>query len=184
MSRPRPQTLKRAKASKKPSPPDFAKQLRIAITAVLLFGIVGALVVSWEHLFPIPPARLVMLYRTHGCRCAFTLADTLEAQGFVVRLYEYETLKYVRGSLHTPANLHGCHVGAYLGYFLEGHIAPEALRKLAQQQPAALGLATEDSVRSKRAHISVAIEEQLPVLLIERDGRLRTWFEPSDPPQG
>lgn len=184
MSRPRTKSLKRPKASTKTSPPNFAKQLRIAIVAVLLVGIVGAVVVSWERLFPIPPARLVKLYRTHGCRCAFAFADTLEAQGFVVRLYEYETLEYVRRSLHTPASLHGCHVGAYLDYFLEGHIAPDALRKLAQQQPSALGLATEDSVHSKRVHVSTALEEQRPVLLIERDGRLRTWFEAPNSPQG
>ena len=184
MSHPRPKSPRRVKAATKPAPPNFAKQLRIAIVAVLLVGIVGALLVSWEQLFPIPPARLVKLYRTHGCRCAFAFADTLKAQGFVVRLYEYETLEYVRRSLHTPANLHGCHVGAYLDYFLEGHIAPDALRKLAQQQPSALGLATEDSVHSKRVPVSIAHEEQRPVLLIERDGRLRTWFEPSKSPQG
>lgn len=186
MSHPRSQHRQHTRAPAKASKSSLKKQLLIVVAVALAFGAVSMVLLSWEHLFPIPPERLVKIYRTHGCRCAFAFADSLRAEGFVVRLYEYETLKYVRISLHTPANLHGCHVAAYLGYFLEGHIAPLALRKLAQQQPPALGLATEDSVDTKREHLSrsIAREEQSRVLLVERDGRARTWFEPPDDPNG
>lgn len=153
--------------------------------AVTLFaGAVTAVLAGWDRLFPIPPERLVKIYRTHGCRCAFNLAASLKTEGFVVRLYEYETLEHVRGSLHTPANLHGCHVGEFLGYFLEGHMAPAAVRKLAQQQPQALGIATEGSVDPKRGHVSIAQDERSRVFLVERDGRARPWFEPPDGPKG
>lgn len=188
MSRPLPQPPRRTKSSAKISQPQpsLAKQLRIVLAAALLAGVVVVVLGAWEHLFPTPPERLVKIYRTHGCTCAFVFADALEAEGFIVRMYEYETLEYVRGSLHTPANLHGCHVGEFLGYFLEGHLAPPAVRKLAQQQPPALGLATEDSVDTKREHLSrsIAREEKSRVLLVERDGRARTWFEPPDDPNG
>lgn len=183
MSKPRPRRSHTKAAAKLPQP-NLAKQLRIVLAATLLVGVVGAVLVTWEQLFPIPPEQLVKIYRTHGCRCAFTLADALEAEGFVVRLYEYETLKYVRGSLHTPSNLRGCHVGEYLGYFLEGHVAPAALRKIAQQHPSALGLATEGSVDTKSGHVSIAQEGRSRVLLVERNGRARTWFEPSSGPKG
>lgn len=154
------------------------------LAAVLAAGVFGAVLVSWEQLFPIPPARLVKIYRTHGCRCAFALADSLKAEGFIVQLREYETLQYVRQSLHTPSNLRGCHVGEFLGYFLEGHVAPPALRQLAQQQPRALGLATEGSVDHTSIHVSIANDERSRVLLVELDGRARTWFDPTKGPKG
>lgn len=184
MSRPCPKSLRHSKASTTTSQPRLAKQLRIVLAAALSVGVFGAVLVSWEQLFPVPPERLVKIYRTHGCRCAFAWADSLKAEGFVVRLYEYETLQYVRGSLHTPANLRGCHVGAYLGYFLEGHVAPLALHQLAQQQPSALGLATEGSVDDKSVHVSIARDEKSRVLLVQRDGRAQTWFEPPGGPNG
>lgn len=188
MSRPRPQPSRRTKLSAKTwqPQPSLAKQLRIVVAAALLAGVVVVVLGAWDRLFPTPPERLVKIYRTHGCTCAFVFADALEAEGFIVRMYEYGTLEYVRGSLHTPANFHGCHVGEFLGYFLEGHLAPPAVRKLAQQQPSALGLATEDSVDTKSAHVSrsIAREEQSRVLLVERDGRARTWFEPPNGPNG
>lgn len=184
MSRPRRQHLPYTRASAKAQQPNLARQLRIVFAATLLVGAVGAVVVSWEQLFPVPPERLVKIYRTHGCRCAFNLADSLKAEGFIVRLYEYETLQYVRGTLHTPSNLRGCHVGEFLGYFLEGHVAPLALPKLAQQHPSALGLVTESSVDAKSVHGSIARDEKGRVLLVERDGRTRTWFKPTDGPNG
>jgi hypothetical protein len=150
----------------------------------LFAGAVTAVLVSWDQLFPVPPERLVKIYRTHGCRCVFNLANSLKAEGFVVRVYEYGTLEYVRGSLHTPSNLHGCHVGEFLDYFLEGHVAPAAVRKLAQQQPPALGIATEGSVDTKSGHVTIEQDENSRVWLVEQDGRTRPWFEPPSGPKG
>lgn len=180
MSKPRSKSS-RTKASAKAPPRNLAKELRLVVAVALLVGLIAAGLLLWEQLFPIPPEQLVKIYRTHGCGCAFNLADSLEAQGFVVRLYEYETLQHVRRSLHTPSTMHGCHVGEYLDYFLEGHVAPAALTKLAQQHPAALGVVTETTVDRKHGHVTIAQEETSPVLLVEGDGRTRTWIEPDIP---
>lgn len=182
MSKPRP-TSRRTNADAKTQPPDLAKQLRIVLAAALFAGAVTAVLVGWEHLFPTPPERLVKIYRTHGCRCAFNLADSLKSEGFVVRLYEHDTLEHVRGTLRTPANLRGCHVGEFLGYFLEGHVAPAAVRKLAQREPVALGLATERSVDTESGHVAIERDENSRVMLVEQDGRVRLWFEPPSGPK-
>ena len=182
MSHLRPQPSRHAKASTRTPRPNAAKQLRLVVAAVLSVGVFAALLVSWEQLFPTPPPeRLIKIYRTHGCRCAFALADSLKADGFVVRLHEYETLQYVRHSLHTPSNLRGCHVGEFLGYFLESHVAPSALRQLAQQRPRALGLATEGSVDHTSTHVSIANDARSPALRVLLDGQARTWFDPAEP---
>ena len=183
MSHPRPQSSRHATASTRTRRPNPTNQLRLVSAALLSVGVFGALLVSWEQLLPTPPERLIKIYRIHGCRCAFALADSLKADGFVVRLHEYETLQYVRHSLHTPLNLRGCHVGEFLGYFLEGHIAPPALRQLAQQRPRALGLATEGSVDRTGPHVSIANDERSRVLLVQLDGQARTWFYPAERPK-
>lgn len=163
--------------------PSLKRQLLIVFAAAFATGGFAVLLGVWEQL-SVPPERLVNIYRKHGCRCAFELADSLKAEGFVVRLHEYETLEYVRGSLHTPANLRGCHVGEYLGYFLEGHVASAALIKLAQQQPVALGIVTETNLDHDNGHVTIAREERSRVVLVEADGRTRMWIEPNGAPHG
>lgn len=184
MSRPRSKHRPLPVASARRGRASFGRQLRIVIAATLLFGAIGAIVVNWEHLFPVDAERSVTVYRTHGCRCALTWADSLKAEGFVVRMFEYETLQYVRHSLHTPATLHGCHVASYLDYFVEGHVSPAALRELAAQRPTGLGLTTEASMLSKDAHLSIERDESSRVLFIAQDGHTVHWFRPTHNPNG
>mgnify|MGYP001143823547 CR=1 FL=1 len=172
-SHPPPGTKRSAKAPQW----SLAKQLRLVLAVSVLVAAIAAIMIGWEQLSPIPPERLVKVYRTHGCRCAFAWAKSLESEGFVVRVFEYETLAYVRTSLHTPSALRGCHVGAYLGYFIEGHVSPDALRRLAAQHPLALGLATQEAANGENTHVSIARDASSGVLLVKRDGRAYPWLE-------
>jgi len=154
------------------------KQLGIVVAIALLGAAITAAVVSVEHRFAPAPERQVTIYRTHGCKCAFTFARSLQAAGFDVRIVEYQTLKTVRASLRTPASLRGCHVGEYLDYFLEGHVSPAALPVLAMQRPTGLGLATESSAKAGASHVSIALDERSTVMLIGPNGEAQPWFEP------
>ena len=126
--------------------------------------------------------RVVTVHRLHGCTCVFSWIDSLEAAGFTVRVVEHGSLATIRSTMQTPTNLHGCHVGSYLNYFVEGHVIPEALRSLASQHPIALGVTTATSVDAARIHTSVAEEEHSAVLLVEPSGLIVPWFEPPAPP--
>jgi len=95
----------------------------------------------WDSPAAVPAARLIHVYRTHGCQCVFGWVKSLEADGFVVRLFEYETLQYVRARHHAPEDLRSCHFGTYLGYFVEGHISGSTLHWLAQRHPQGRGVA-------------------------------------------
>jgi hypothetical protein len=144
-------TKKAAKASR----PTLAKQLRIVIVVALLAATTGGVLIVWDFLpFAVPPVRLIHVYRTHGCRCVFAWAKTLEAEGFVVRLYEYETLQYVRASLGMPEDLRSCHVGKYLGYFVEGHISSATLHWLEQRHPQGRGVAVKGTGGAQVLHAS------------------------------
>jgi len=117
------------------------KALRVALLLAGVVAAAGVGVFFWEAAFSVAPERLVTVYRVHGCSCVFSWARQLEERGFVVKLFEFETLEYVRTSLHTPEGLNGCHLGRYLGYFVEGHVDPDLLMRLAESKPAGLGVA-------------------------------------------
>ncbi|WP_083844668.1 DUF411 domain-containing protein [Hydrocarboniphaga effusa] len=120
--------------------------------------------------------RQVTIYRTHGCRCAFTWARQLESQGYVVTMYEPETLKTIRGALKTPPSLRGCHVGRYMEYFVEGHVPAEALDLLARQHPAGLGVAVDSTAAQHEPLSSSHLGEKPGVILYDQNGNARIWW--------
>lgn len=155
---------------------NLSKGLCWVFAAAVLAALVGGGLTYWDRLFGVGPAQLVEVYRTHGCRCVFGWKRALEDQGFVVRVREYETLRYVRRSLHTPENLHGCHVGSYEGYFIEGHVSPAALKQLLKEQPAALGVATQSATTMDAQHLNTVIDDGGRALLIDDRGQPHAWF--------
>lgn len=127
------------------------RQLVLGFTIALCCAAIAGGMSWWDSLHSVPAEDFVRVYRVHGCRCAFTWAHTLEENGFTVRIVELETLRDIRRQLATPKELQGCHKGQYLTYFIEGHVAPKALRKLAAEQSGARGIATVPVVDSERA---------------------------------
>ena len=153
--------------------------MRLLAIVVAPFAAVVALTVIKEKSLWTPAEQFVTVYRIHGCRCAFAWAKSLERDGFVVQLREFGSLKSIRRTLQTPLRFKGCHVAAYLGYFVEGHVNPAALRQLAQRRPLALGVVTETSATPTSQHVDFASEERSRVLLVEPDGKTELWFQPS-----
>jgi len=154
------------------------KQLVFVLAAALAGAAIIVAIVKLEQALAPPPEQVVTIYRTHGCKCAFTFVDSLEAAGFEVHVVELQSLTGVRASLGTPASLNGCHVGAYLDYFLEGHVAPAAVSALAIQRPEGLGAATESSSHADGSAVSIAADERSLVMLVGSNGETQPWFQP------
>ncbi len=158
------------------------RQLFIGMGVAILFAATAGGLSWWDAWHEVPAEKLVAVYRVHGCRCAFTWARTLEASGFTVRLHEWETLRDIRMQLGTPKGLNGCHVARYLNYFVEGHVDPAALTKLAAERPVARGISTEPI--DERNHAGqLPHGESGPALLFDREGRTQLWFTTAAAPK-
>jgi hypothetical protein len=154
------------------------KQLWIVAGLALLGGGVVGTVSVLETRSSTSPQNIVV-YRLHGCSCAFPWIDSLQAAGLTVHVVERRSLAADRAILQTPPNLHGCHVATYLNYFVEGHVAPAALRLLADKHPTGIGITTAESAGAEPIHTSVAEEEHSLVLLVEPSGLTVPWFQPA-----
>lgn len=139
----------------------------VAIVGVIV--VVGAL--WWDETHQIPKHKLVNVYFVHECPCASEWVKELTSNGFIVREFEPESLRPIRHVLHTPTTLHGCHVGEFMGYFVEGHVAPELLRRLAAERPAMLGIASGDVMQEPSEESPVS---ELPQL-IDQHGEFHPW---------
>lgn len=157
--------------------PSLRKQLGIVAAVAFAGAAVAGLIVAWEAVFSPPPERLVKIYRVHGCTCAFTFADALRGAGYSVQVVELKNLSGPRGTLHSPPDLTGCHVGVYLNYFLEGHVSPAVLAELAATRPDADGVATQASALAE-TDVSIERDEHSLVFLVEEGGGRQAWFQP------
>lgn len=125
------------------------KEVKRIVWGAVIVAVVATITLLWPSFFSDRPEHVVVVYWTHHCACAEPWIKSLREAGYKVRDFEQYDLQNVRTTLHTP--MHGCHLGSYLGYFLEGHVPPSALKALEQRRPEASGLgflrrsaATED----------------------------------------
>jgi hypothetical protein len=153
----------------------ISKTVKVWVVLALACSVLAGILTQWPRWFPIDPMRQVTIYRTHGCRCAFVWAQELESKGYVVTMYEPETLKTIRGALKTPPSLRGCHVGRYMEYFVEGHVPAEALGLLARQHPAGLGVAA-DSTAARHEPLSSPPGGKPGVTLYDKNGIAHLWW--------
>lgn len=165
-----------AQAPVKAAPPwrRLPTKLKILLLIPLLGGTVAGITTGWEQFFPVPADQLVRVYRTHGCRCAFPWVKMLESEGYVVRMYEAESLRVARTALHTPENLRGCHVAEFMGYFIEGHVPVSAIRRLGAEHPLVRGIAVQSSATESGDSV-ISQAENNPVLLFDQKGMWRIW---------
>lgn len=155
------------------------REVRIIAGVAATFALVAAVILLSDRSLWIAPERLVTIYRVHGCTCAFQWRHGLEQGGFTVVMHEIDSLRAIRQRLRTPPGARGCHVAEFLGYFVEGHVDPAALRELSRRHPAALGLSTEASTKPASQHVDLASEARSQVLLIKPNGESALWFQPS-----
>lgn len=114
-----------------------------------------------------PLNKRVAVYFVHGCPCVANWVSGLREAGYDIELFEPESLRPIRQSLGTPPGLHGCHVGQYLDYFLEGHIPPGDLRRLAMEKPVAIGLASSDLGSDDKSE---------GIQVVHADGHFEPWL--------
>lgn len=156
-----------------PAPQAVPKELKIALLVALPLGVATALIASWSSLFPVPQEQLVEVVWTHGCRCARSWMQSLEAEGFVVRDLEFDDLSSKRRQWQVPDFMRGCHPALFMGYLLDGHISPEMLRRLAREHPQGIGIQQVDIVTTDSEGVPKITSSS--VTLIDRNGIATDW---------
>ena len=161
-----------------PVPLTRRREFRVIAGVAVAFALVAAVILLSDRSLWIEPERLVTIYRVHGCRCAFQWSHELEREGYTVVMHEIDSLRSIRQRLRTPPEARGCHVGEFLGYFVEGHVNPLALRELSRRRPSALGVSTETSLQSDLPHVDISSEASSRVLLVGPNASPSVWYQP------
>jgi hypothetical protein len=108
--------------------------MRIALTLLLLAGILGAAPASPEA------RRGALLYKDPQCGCCEAYADYLRANGFDVTVKAREDLALLKRQHGVPGTLAGCHTTLIDGYVVEGHVPIGPLLRMLTERPAIKGI--------------------------------------------
>ena len=91
---------------------------------------------------PVPNALpLLVVNRSPSCGCCLNWVAHMREAGFTVEVRNVADMGAVKARLGVPDTMRSCHTGEVDGYFVEGHVPADDIKRLLTERPDALGLA-------------------------------------------
>lgn len=83
---------------------------------------------------------LVVVHKSPSCGCCGLWVDHLEQAGFQVEVRNEDNLNPIKERVGVPFGKGSCHTAEVAGYFVEGHVPAEDIKRLLSEKPNAKGL--------------------------------------------
>ena len=93
---------------------------------------------------PVTPLQshwpLMVVTKNASCGCCGAWVERMRAAGFQVEVHDVDNLDPIKTRLGIAAGKGSCHTAEIGGYFVEGHVPADDIKRLLAQRPAAKGL--------------------------------------------
>ncbi len=116
----------------------------------------------------------VMVYKTPTCGCCSKWMDHLEANGFEVKSKDLKNLSSVKRMNGVPTQLSSCHTAIVGGYFVEGHVPAEDVKRLLEERPDVAGIAVPRMPEGSPG-MEGPNPEPYSVLAVKKDGSVEVF---------
>ncbi|MBI3051118.1 hypothetical protein HYY74_01535 [Candidatus Woesearchaeota archaeon] len=83
----------------------------------------------------------LVIFRDAGCGCCGQYAAYAREKGFDVDVRTVGSMNAIKMQYKVPGEMQSCHTSVIEGYFVEGHVPAEAIRKLLDERPDIAGIA-------------------------------------------
>lgn len=118
-----------------------------------------------------PALPLVVVHKNESCGCCGLWVEHLRTAGFQVEVRNVDNLDPVKSSLGVPVGKGSCHTAEIGGYFVEGHVPADDVKRLLAQKPDAKGLVLPGMpMGSPGMEMPDGRREPYTVELVGRDG--------------
>lgn len=119
---------------------------------------------------------LMTVYKTPSCGCCVVWIEHVEAAGIPVEVVDIGDMGPVKQQLGVPYGKGSCHTASIGGYFIEGHVPIEDIRRLLEERPAARGLTLPGMpLGSPGMEMPDGRNEAFTVELVAEDGSTTSW---------
>jgi hypothetical protein len=118
----------------------------------------------------------VTVHKSESCGCCRIWVDRLRDAGFPVDVRNEDNLNAVKQRVGIPYGMGSCHTAEVAGYFVEGHVPVEDIKRLLRERPDAKGL-TVPGMPAGSPGMEVPSGQVQPyeVLLVAKDGSTSVW---------
>lgn len=140
-----------------------------------LLGILAAAVPAAACSRPGKPALTVQVYKSPSCGCCGAWVKALQEKGFRVTTQDMDDVSAIAASAGVPDRLRSCHTAFVEGYFVEGHVPNDDLRKLLAERPKARGLAVPGMPIGSPGMEQGDMKQPFDTLIIGLDGKSRIF---------
>ncbi|MGY1457543.1 DUF411 domain-containing protein [Luteimonas sp. A534] len=93
---------------------------------------------------PVPAAQdeasLLVVHKNASCGCCVLWIDHMREAGFAVQVHDHEDMGPIKQRAGVPYAKGSCHTAEIDGYFVEGHVPAEDVKRLLAERPDARGL--------------------------------------------
>lgn len=121
----------------------------------------------------LPP---VLVHKSPTCGCCGLWVAHLRQAGFVVQVDDREDVNPVKQRLGVPYGKGSCHTAEVGGYFVEGHVPAEDIKRLLAERPDAKGLVLPGMpAGSPGMELPDGTTQPYTVELIGRNGEARSF---------
>jgi len=90
---------------------------------------------------PSPTLPPMVVHKSASCGCCGTWVEHVRAAGFEVEVRDTDDMGPVKERLGIAPRMLSCHTAEVGGYFVEGHVPAEDIKRLLAEKPAVKGLA-------------------------------------------
>jgi hypothetical protein len=123
----------------------------------------------------------LVVHKSPYCGCCEQWVEHMVHAGFDVEVQEVENLGPIKEALGVPPAAGSCHTAEIGGYFVEGHVPAEDVKRLLAERPTAKGLATPGMPLGSPGMPAPAGQGQpYEVLLIGTDGSATVYSRHGD----
>ena len=120
----------------------------------------------------------MLVHKSPTCGCCTQWVEHLRKAGFAVEVRDQENLEPVKAGLGIPFGKGSCHTAEVAGYFVEGHVPAEDIKRLLAQRPDAKGLVLPGMpVGSPGMEVPHGTVQAYTVELVERDGTVTPYAQ-------
>lgn len=113
----------------------------------------------------------VTVHKSPTCGCCTLWVDHLRGAGFAVDVVETPDLEPIRKQVGVPVGKASCHTAQVDGYFVEGHVPADDVKRLLAERPDARGLTAPGMpLGSPGMEVPSGATPAYSVLLVAKDG--------------
>lgn len=141
------------------------------IIAIIPAVLVALMLSSCSPTTAAPALPLVKVTKNPTCGCCKVWVQRLRDAGFQVEVNDVDNLNAVKQRVGLPYGMGSCHTAEVDGYFVEGHVPVEDIKRLLRERPQAKGIAVPGMpVGSPGMEVPSGQAQPYDVMLVGRDG--------------